>query len=241
MKEEILNYIGELMLYGGSSVAIAYTVFVFIGKKWMDNRFSKELQKHKNKLDGELEDVKFKIKSLFNRATKIHEKEFEILPEAWNRLYDTFVAMIKWTSPLQEYADLEKMENEEIDEFLNKTPFSELEKNKIRSSKNKNEFFRDLVLFYKKQKAIKEINQFHSYIQRNRIFLSENLKNSFTMIDDKIWEAYSKMEGNYDTQGSREYGNERYSAWKSIKNDVNLSMQEIEKLVQERLHFFEVE
>ena len=42
--------------------------------------------------------------------------------------------------------------------------------------------------------ARKEIVKFHTYIQKNRIFLSPDLKDKFKIIDDIMWDAYVDME-----------------------------------------------
>jgi len=86
--EQMLNYLGELVLYTGSIVGFTFLFFRFLGKRWIENIFSKNLEKWKHELNKELEQYRYKINALFNRVTKIHEKEFEVLPEAWLKMQD---------------------------------------------------------------------------------------------------------------------------------------------------------
>ena len=79
---DIGKFLVQLIAYGGGAVAIAYVVFIFLGKNVVENWFSKRMEAYKNAQAQELEEFKYKINALFNRVTKIHEKEFEVLPKA---------------------------------------------------------------------------------------------------------------------------------------------------------------
>jgi hypothetical protein len=76
--------------------AVAWGYFQFIGKKWVEHRFSKDLEAFKGKKQKELEDYKSQQQQelerlrhrLSSRISKIHEKEFEVLPQAWLMLND---------------------------------------------------------------------------------------------------------------------------------------------------------
>lgn len=80
--EAILKFIGNAVAIGGSAAAFAYAIFVWLGKKWLEERFARRLEDYKHKQNQELEHYRYQINALFNRITKIHEKEIEVLPTA---------------------------------------------------------------------------------------------------------------------------------------------------------------
>ena len=84
--EQIFEFIGKVVAVGGTSAAVAYAIFVFVGRKWLETKFSERLEAYKHEQNKELEEIRFRINSQFNRITKIHEKEIEVLPESWIRL-----------------------------------------------------------------------------------------------------------------------------------------------------------
>ena len=43
MNEIITKIIGEVVIYGGGSAAIAYGIFRFLGQKWLENKFAQNL------------------------------------------------------------------------------------------------------------------------------------------------------------------------------------------------------
>jgi len=85
--------------------------------------------------------------------------------------------------------------------------------------------------------AKEAFGEFHNYTIRNRIFLSSNLFKQFQKIDDVMWEAIVQ----------REYGQEGddqsmwLEAYKKIRDETNPIRDEIERLIQKRLHYHEAE
>ena len=118
MIDTVLKFIGEIVVYGGGAVGLAYAIFVFLGKNWIENRFAARLQEYKSTQDKELEDVKYRINTLFSRVTKIHEKEYEVLPTAWTKLHDARDHIASLVSPLQQYPDLTRLQEPAIRSIL---------------------------------------------------------------------------------------------------------------------------
>lgn len=231
MQDLILKYIGELVLYGGGSVAIAYGVFSFLGKKWIENKFSESFENYKHQQKKELEQTKYKINTLFNRITKIHEKEFEVLPTAWALLMEANSKLSKFTSALKEYPDLDKMNKEQLNKFLELSFLYDYQKDELIDSVKKLEYYQEKLFYHELHQAGKAIFNFHDYIQKNRLFLSTDLKNKFKEIDDVMWSAHTSMEIGVKEKQSKM----QLEAWKKTKNDIEPIKNEIEELVQKRL------
>ena len=86
--EQFFEAIGKVVAVGGVAAAIAYGLFLFLGKQWIEDKFARRMEAYKNEQKKNLQDFKYQIDTLFNRVLKIHDKEMEILPEAWYRLHD---------------------------------------------------------------------------------------------------------------------------------------------------------
>ena len=87
--ENIYKFIVEVILAGGGGALVAYGIFTYFGRSWLDNKFSKGLENFKHQQNLQMEQYRFEINSLFNRISKIHEKEFEVLPELWFKLQNS--------------------------------------------------------------------------------------------------------------------------------------------------------
>ena len=84
--DEIYTFIGKIVAYGGGATVLAYAIFMFLGKKWIESKFDEKFAAFKHAQEQELERYRHQVNILLSRVTKIHEKEIEILPELWHKL-----------------------------------------------------------------------------------------------------------------------------------------------------------
>jgi len=187
----LFAFVGKIFIYGGGTVAIAYGLFIFLGKKWIENKFATQLEEYKTKQNKELEDFRYKINSLFNRVVKIHEKEYEVLPEAWVRLHDAKDYISFLVKPWQSYPDLSRKNDAEIKNIL-KTDYkwNDNQIAKLINAQDKNEFFKNVDFLQRCNDTQKKIVEFHRYIIRNSIFMSKELKEQFSEADDLMWTSF---------------------------------------------------
>jgi hypothetical protein len=99
------------------------------------------LAAYKHVQQKELEQLKFEISSLLDRAVKLHQKEFDVLPEAWGFLTDAFSI----TRPVglgDAFApDIRQMTPEQFDDFLEKTPLATWQKNELRAAPDPTRYY----------------------------------------------------------------------------------------------------
>src|SRR4051794_22694874 len=105
--EPLLATLGGVAVALGLTGAAAFGLFKLVGEKWLTARFDERLAEYRHAQQKELERLRFKINGLMDRATKLHQKEFEALPEAWGKLADANAIVQAIVSPLQQYPDLD--------------------------------------------------------------------------------------------------------------------------------------
>lgn len=232
--EKVLIFIGQIVLYGGGAAAISYGLFMYFGKKWLDNQFAKSLEKFRSKQDQELEHYRFEINSLFNRISKIHEKEFEILPEAWKKLVLASGHVMDTISPLQTYTDLTYKSESEIDQILDKYNLDQFSKNEIKGSLDINKAYQKMVGENKIVNANKSVGELHNYLIYYKIFLNKELYDDFDNADKLFTKVLGELEINKASKRgitSREYFLQR--------EEIIALMEGISSRIQQRLHYNE--
>ena len=80
--DSVLKVIGFIVIAGGGLSLIVFHVFKYLGEKWLDSKFEERLQALKHEHGKELERLRFKISTALDRATKLHQREFDVLPDA---------------------------------------------------------------------------------------------------------------------------------------------------------------
>ena len=230
---QVGSFLTQVLTIGGGAAAIAYFLFVKLGEKWMEERFSRRLEAYKAEQVRELESYKYEINSLFNRITKIHDKEIEVLPNAWQKLQEALAEIQSLTAPLQSYPNLDFYSPAQLEEFLSGSKLRESHREEIRDAKKKTESYQKINFWYRLTDAYKAFQDFHNYVRYNRIFLHADLFSRFKQIDDLLYHSLVDSEVGKEAE---EYKMIR-DAYKRTKEEVEPLVDEIEKLVQQRLHY----
>lgn len=234
LSEDVLSFVTEILAVGGGATAFAYLAFTYFGKKWLDGKFAKSLEAFRHQQNQDLEHYRYEINSLFNRITKIHEKEFDVLPKAWNKLADAGGTVISSVSPLQKYPDLNNRNTAEIEEILSKTNFTESKKNEIRQSSDINKTYQQISDLENYSIAYKRVGDLHNYLIYNKIFLSKDLFENFIKADKLLNKALVGWERNYNSLRKPES-----SEYWQIGDELKTLMDLIETQIQNRLHYDE--
>lgn len=233
MDSEILKIIGEVVAYGGGAAAIFYGILRFFGQKWLDEKFSKRLEEFKRFQNQEFENYRFEINKLFNRITKIHEKEFEILPTAWQKLQTANRLVIQMTSPLQSYPDLNRMSSQELNAFLNDSKLYDFQKEELLKESNKVDYYRKKIFWINYNEVSHSIMEFHNYVLLNKIFFHKEMFDLFSEIDSRVYEAHLLSSELVEHSNSNEVWKTLREANKKIQPLIN----QLEEVIQKRLHF----
>lgn len=153
MVEEIVNIIGKVVVFGGGASAIAFAALKLFGQKWFEHQFSQQLESFKREQSELLEQYKFQINSRFNRITKIHEKEFEVLPEIWHKLQDAYAHFFSIGPPFQQWPALNKYSDEQLDLFLKNCELHEFQKSELKTIEDKESYYRENSYWIRLSKA----------------------------------------------------------------------------------------
>ena len=232
----ILRFVLDVIIAGGGGAAIAYLIFTYLGKKWIDGKFSERLETFKHELNLQMEQYRFEINSLFNRITKIHEKEFDVLPTAWSKLQNAIGIVANFTSPVQMYPDLNRMNEAQIEETLAKTTLTVSQKNDIRNADDKNQMYIKTIFWYELNEARRNAGEFHNYLVYNKIFLSKDLFDSFSKVDARLSKALMEREVQERSRNHELVATDFIKAREEIQSIV----ETIEQQIQRRLHYTDV-
>lgn len=138
--ETLVRFIVEVIAASG----IVATLFIFLGKNWIENQFARRLKAYERKQN-----------SLFNRITKIHEKEIEVLPAAWHKLLEAHGHLARLIEPARIEREFSQMNEEQLQAWQ-----------------------------HEHDEIGKYFMEFHNYFIYNSIFLSSDLCAEFKAVDE---------------------------------------------------------
>ena len=190
----ILELLGLIGLTVGVIGGITYKLFQHFGENWLNAKFQERLEAFKHAQQKEIEHLRLKINTLLDRTIKLHQREFEVLPEAWAKLTDAFWKTLSFTSSFQEYPDLNKMTAPHLQEFLDSCQLGKWEKEEIKTQPDKTRYYIEHILWARLVDTRTIVNDAHSYIMKNGIFLPQDLKDKFVQLSGMIWNALAERQ-----------------------------------------------
>ncbi len=186
---EFLKLIGGVAAIGAVSSTFAYAMFRIFTTKWIETRFSERLEAFRHQQNQEIEHLRFRINTMMDWNVKLHQREFDILPETWSLLNEAFYKIEPIAIGFQRYPNLDEMSSDRLEEFLEKSPLSVVEKTEFKSESNKVEYYMAVKPMHDLNTAINSYNQFHLLLAKNAIFIVEPIKTAFLALDKMLKEA----------------------------------------------------
>lgn len=228
---QLLKVIGGIVLAGGGLSLIIYQAFKYLAAKWLDARFEERLQALKHQHGKEIEELRFKISAMLDRATKLHQREYEVLPEAWAKLNDAFWNVRKVVSPMQSYPDIDRMPIAQQIEFIRSCPLDDWQKSELLATNDRTDLYRKHIFWHHANAAQGKAREAYSYLLENGIFITDEIRAKFSALHDLIWNALTEHEMNkeYETRPPQ-----RDQIGKLLA-EGEIAMKELERTVHQRL------
>lgn len=160
--------------------ATCFGLFKWFGERWLAQKFATQLEVYKSEQSRELERLRHRINGVFDRTIRLHTREFEVLPDLWGKLVDAYAFSSNFLAVFQSYANVGAMNDIELSEFLDRTSFSEAFKDDIKSSelpRQRSMKYSRYARMHQHNDAMAKVQDFSVQLDRNGIFLQNDLKN----------------------------------------------------------------
>jgi hypothetical protein len=226
------KWITDLGITATVAAAAAYATFQFLGKKWLDARFAERLEKFKHDQNQEIERLRYRINALMDRTTKLHQHEFEVSPEVWDKLGIAFTAAANFTSRITSYPDLDGMSETQFSEFLEGSELLGSQKAELQQASDRNDRYQKIIFWHRLQNVKNSHADFHNYLISKGIFIQPELKEKIRALSNMMYDAFRERE--LDEQSPMP-GEGRFAKGDRLHREGPGELQAIEKDVQARL------
>jgi uncharacterized short protein YbdD (DUF466 family) len=226
-EQELYSLVGKLVAFIASGAGGAFLFAKFWGQKWIENKFSKDLEQFRAQTLHE-----FSI--LLTRKTKWHDKEHEVLSECWKKLVQAHRALKKAISMMRNIPNLDNYNDANFSKFLDENDFNDSEKKYLRDNNSKrNNAYLKILETRSVDEAHKAFLEFHNYCDENKIFLRPHIKEQFDIVNQHIWEAWvSKHMDVSHSEGNKDF---LWKAYDKESKEIKPLINEIETAIQKEL------
>jgi hypothetical protein len=229
----VIQSIGGFGFIIASSAAAAYWLFRTFSEKWLGSKFDERLESLKHSQQQELEALRSRVSALMDRTIKLHQREYEVLPALWEKMVASDAEVGAWVSSFQSVADVSRMNDVQLEEFLASTELLESQKEIIRStsaSGRTRAFLKEN--FWHRQAAVRDVlKAFSRYLRFNGIFVLPDIKDRASRFEKLLWDAVLEHEMNeeHDIKPRQRLARDK------LDSDGPALLAGIEDLVQKRL------
>ena len=234
--EILYHWVGRFITVGGGIVVMGYGTFRLFSVKWIDHKFAEALAEFKHLQAQEIEKLRFQINSVLDRITRLNDKEFEVLPEAWGKLNDAFWKAEAFVAVARSYPDLERMSQPQFISFLQSCRLDDWERSALANSQSRNKYYMDQIYWHDRKEVLDVARDLNTYLSKQSIFLKSEIRDEFEMLAELIWEAISEYQTNHDIEFQSQR-REKYDAFKARGDDMR---QALSDRVHKRLHDFDL-
>lgn len=229
------------------------------GTSWLKSLFDKDLEKFKSEQTRKveeykaeqlakieafkatqnetLENLRFDISASLDRTRKLHEFEFQVLPEAWRLLHIAGGSVSAVTARIQTRADVHAMSAADFAAFLDVSPyeFTTMDKEALRQlvGQERQTKYADAVSVYELQTAFKDRGKLHNYLLSHGIFIQAGIRDRLKEVSNLM--AAAVQEGKYDREELLQPGEGRWRERQAFNESWSPMITALEQQVQGRL------
>lgn len=232
--DEVLRFLGEVVLYGGGSATVAFLLFQYLGKGWIDARFAERLEAFKHEQAKELQRMKVEVESVLSGALKLQDREFTVLPDAWHKLNEAYSLTAWVVSPMQQYPSVGRMADDELDEFLKGSELLDSQKTRVRDAnfRERDKTYQAHIFWHRMGRAKKAASELQTYVASQGLFLPPSLKQQFSEMLPILWRALTSKEVGHEAEDWEMQS----EAWDELQAKGESLHKLIEKAIEDRLH-----
>jgi hypothetical protein len=210
--------------------AVLLWLFRTVAEKWLGAKFDRQLTAFKHEQQIEIERLKLSVSAQLDRATRLHQREFDVLPKAWGKLKDAYGLAVELVSRGQAFPDLNSMtSNEQLEDFLKSSSLADWQRDLVRAATDKTEAYRNQYEPHRIGRAKRASAKFYQYFQRNGIFIRPSIKGKFDKVDELILNALTEKQSNF------QHGFRLFEASDKLRSEGKEILDDLEAVIQKRL------
>lgn len=234
MLDQLFEVLGKLLLVGGGGAVIVYQVFKLMAANWLEEKFKKNFQQLVHDQNKEIERLRGDLTKSFDRAAKLHQREFEALPKIWDKVSEAYWAAASLVSPMQMHADLNRMLPKQLESFVAQSELAEWQKDELMASSDKTKKYQELIYWHKLSRCFNLHQDANIALSRTGIFVQDPIKEKLQAILDLAHGALVEDQINHEHPPLK--FSERLKAdIDRMRTDGKAWMEDVEGLIKARI------
>jgi hypothetical protein len=189
----------------GVTLAGVWVAARFLGEKlfghWLEGRLQRQKQEHaveleqlKNEQNRQIELLRADIGYLQDRGKHSNEREYAALAEIWEKFWELHTATDNCIRGVLPVLDLQRMDDDRIAKFLDKSDLTEDERAVVQSAADKDRAFSRVFKMRSIAQARSAYFDFRARFDKQNIFIPKSLADDLYEAADQCWRAVVQLD-----------------------------------------------
>lgn len=188
---DVISWLAQAALAAGTAVgAFLLALPTKLGDRLLNFHLDRKLAEFKERQEQQIERLKDRLRHFEDRGKRSNEKEYEALSEIWAQFVDVLQATERAVIQFTEHPDLDRMNGDDLAQFLDSTELSQEQKKNVSSSSDRNRAYSQSLRWLMLAAAHNRIFELRAALKKRSIFIPENLVRAY----DEAIELCSKAE-----------------------------------------------
>lgn len=197
MYDQAIVFLAKLLLAGGGLAVVIWKLLERFGSGWLESEFDKRLKALEHEHNKEIERLRSDLTRAFDRRSKLHQREFEVLPEVWAKTCDAYWNTRGLVSLIQSHPDLNRMSGPQLEDFLSECELREWQKDELRREGDKTRYYMDKVFWHRLQKTRGMVTAASNALGKLGIFINKDTRQGIDDLNSLLWNALVEEEMNH--------------------------------------------
>lgn len=219
--ERVFGMFGQVVIAGGGGAVVAFLLFKYLGKGWIESQLAKDLEL-----------AKAEIGLLSARKLKLHDREYVVFPKIWSKLNKAYASLGRAVIGFREVPNLDKYSKDEIASWLKGSDLSEAEKTRFENEGSDIMALNRILDRRELLAAQRDFFDFHEELTAEKIFLSPDLKGKLEKVGGLLRSSWANKKMDFDGHSSRDFLS---AAYKIYEDEAKPVIGEIEEIFRARI------
>lgn len=143
----------------------------------------------------QLEQLKHEQAASLDRAVKLNQREFEVIPEVWSKVTEAHHAVSRLIAVLQSSPELSRMSEPQFETFLAKARLEDWQRDEMRSMKpfDRTSYYSDITRWHRLNDATEAVVNFNRAHLGSSIFVHPDTHTKFNDFSEPLLLAYHRF------------------------------------------------
>lgn len=228
--EQLANVALTILTAGGGGAVVAFTLFRFLGKAWLESKFAAQLESFRSEKAKEFEQFRSDLDGLKKSQERYRTQQLEGIESIWIDLKDAQTRVLATVSMIQSYPDIRWAEDERRKAVFDRYELEEWQVRSIMQADDQQDELRGILDRKRFAEAGQAFARLDTTTRRFELFFDEGDFQEIRQVLDKLHDVLVHREIYLEVDGN----SERRKAWELYDQEFIPMSKELTKLFRSR-------